>query len=327
VLAAQVARMIADPKSSAFAEQFAGQWLETRSLDAVRPDATKFPDWSAELRDAMRMETRLFFESVVRGNRPLGDFIDAPYSFLNERLARHYGVPGVIGPDFRRVYLGNTQRSGVFTQASVLTVSSYPTRTSPVLRGKFLLENVLNAPPPPPPPGVPPLPEDGAATPRSIRAQMEQHRADAVCASCHARMDPLGFALENYDAIGRWRARDGDAPIDASGELPNGRTFGGPQEMKALLRENMDAFAGAVAQKMLTYAIGRGVEASDRPAVRALVKQTAEQDYRIQALIFAIVESAPFQQRRGAAVAAPATKTGGAVSAAAVRTMRERVSR
>jgi hypothetical protein len=309
VLEGQVRRMLADAKSSALAEQFAGQWLETRSLDAVKPDATKFPEWSAELRDAMRMETRLFFEAVVRENRPLSDFIDGKYSFLNERLAKHYGVPGVIGPDFRRVYLDTDQRSGVFTQGSVLTVSSYPTRTSPVLRGKFLLENVLNAPPPPPPPGVPALNEESAGVAQSLRTQMEQHRTNPVCASCHVRMDPLGFSLENYDAIGRWRSQDGTFPIDPSGEFPNGRTFAGPQGMKALLRENLDAFTAAVAEKMLTYAIGRGVERYDRSTLRALTRKTAAQEYRMQALITAIVESVPFQQRRGvAAVVKPRAK-------------------
>jgi mono/diheme cytochrome c family protein len=310
VLDAQVARMLADGKSVALADQFAGQWLETRSLDAVKPDATKFPEWNAELRDAMRMETRLFFEAVVRENRPISDFIDGRYTFLNERLARHYGVPGVIGPDFRRVYLAGDRRSGVFTQGSVLTVSSYPTRTSPVLRGKYLLDNVLNAPPPPPPPGVPALNEATTGVTQSLRKQMEQHRTNPVCASCHARMDPLGFALENYDAIGRWRSQDGTFPIDASGEFPNGRAFSGPEGMKALLRENLDAFTGAVSEKLLTYALGRGLESYDRPAIRALVRQTKAQDYRMQALISGVVQSVPFQQRRGVAVtAAPAGAT------------------
>ena len=302
VLDAQIARMLADARSSAFADQFVGQWLETRSLDAARPDATKFPQWSPELRDAMRTETRMFFEAVLRDNRPLSDFIDGRYTFINERLARHYGMTDVRGPEFRRVELTTNQRSGVFTHASVLTVSSYPTRTSPVLRGKFLLENVLNAPPPPPPPTVPALNEETVGVAQSLRQQMEQHRADPVCASCHARMDPLGFSLENYDAIGRWRTQDGKFPIDTHGEFPNGRTFAGPEGMKALLRENVDAFSRGVAEKMTTYALGRGVEGFDRPALRAIVRQTAARDYRIQALITAIVHSAPFQQRRGVPV-------------------------
>ena len=317
-LDAQITRMLADPRSAGFAEQFVGQWLETRSLDAAKPDATKFPQWSPELRDAMRTETRLFFEAVVRDNRSLSDFIDGQYTYLNERLAKHYGITGVTGPEFRRVDLTTEQRSGVFTQASVLTVSSYPTRTSPVLRGKFLLENVLNAPPPPPPPVVPALNEDTVGVAQSIRQQMEQHRADPVCASCHSRMDPLGFSLENYDAIGRWRTEDGKFPIDTSGEFPNGRTFNGPQAMKALLRENLDAFARGVTEKMMTYALGRGIEGFDRPAVRALVQQAAKQDYRMQAVITGIVHSAPFQQRRGVPVANARTMSPGAVSPTAV---------
>jgi mono/diheme cytochrome c family protein len=297
---AELARMIADPKSRALADHFGGQWLETRSLDAVKPDATKFPAWGPELRDAMRTETELFFDAVLRDNRPLSDFIDGAYTFLNERLAKHYGIEGVTGPEFRRVNLTTDQRSGVFTQASVLTVSSYPTRTSPVLRGKFLLENVLNAPPPPPPAVVPPLDDTTVGVARSLRTQLEQHRADPVCASCHRRMDPLGFSLENYDAIGRWRVEDGKFPIEPGGELPNGRTFAGPAGMKALLRENMPEFTRGLAEKMLTYALGRGVEPYDTATLRDLVRQTAAQEYRFQALVGAIVRSVPFQRRRGA---------------------------
>jgi hypothetical protein len=306
VLRAQVRRLIADPKSTAFAENFAGQWLETRSLDAVKPDATKFPGWSPMLREAMRTETRLFFEAVLRENRPLSDFIDGRYTFINEPLAKHYGIPDVTGLEFRRVELTTGQRSGVFTQGSVLTVSSYPTRTSPVLRGKYLLENVLNAPPPPPPPTVPALDEEKVGVGGSLRQQLEQHRNDPVCASCHVRMDPLGFSLENYDAIGRWRAADGTFPIDATGVFPDGRTFTGPEEMKALLKENMPQFARSVAEKLLTYALGRGVEAFDTATVRHLVRQAADDEYRLLALIDGIVQSAPFQQRRGEAQVRPA---------------------
>jgi hypothetical protein len=300
VLKAQVARMLADPKSDAFADNFAGQWLETRSLDAVAPDRTRFPEWSPELKDAMRMETRLFFQSVVRDNRPLSDFIDAPYTFLNGRLARFYGIEGVEGPDFRRVELATSQRSGVLTQASVLTVSSYPTRTSVVLRGKYVLENILNSPPPPPPPDVPALDDASVGVAHSLREQMERHRADSLCASCHTKMDPLGFALENYDAIGRWRTEDGKVSLDVSGALPSGKKFSGPVELKTLLKESMPAFTRGLAEKMLTYATGRGVESYDRLVVRDLVQQTTADGYRIQALINGIVKSVPFQQRRGA---------------------------
>jgi hypothetical protein len=298
ILKAQVKRMINDSKSSAFAENFSGQWLETRSLDALQRDAKKFPEWSTELKDAMRTETRMFFEAVLRENRPISDFIDGRYSFLNENLAKHYGIDGVTGPEFRRVDLTTDQRSGVFTQGSVLAVSSYPTRTSIVLRGKYLLENVLNAPPPPPPP-VPSLNEEAVGTAGTLRQQMEQHRSDALCASCHSKMDVLGFALENYDATGKWRTQDGKFPVDPSGAFPNGKTFTGPAEMKAILKESMPAFARALTEKLLTYAMGRGVESYDRLTVQDLVRQLAAGDYRLQNLVEGIVQCVPFQQRRG----------------------------
>ncbi len=249
VLRAQVDRMIADPKSAAFAENFAGQWLETRSLDAVTRDQTRFPEWTPELRDAMRTETRMFFDAVVHENAPVSDFIAGKYTYLNEPLARHYGIAGVDGPEFRRVDLTSDERSGVFTQASVLTVTAYPTRTSVVLRGKYLLENVLNAPPPPPPPDVPTLDESKVGVAQSLRAQMEQHRADPLCASCHTKMDPLGFGLENYDAIGRWRTEDGTFPIDASGTFPDGQSFVGAAGMKTVLLQSMPAFTEALADE------------------------------------------------------------------------------
>jgi mono/diheme cytochrome c family protein len=304
VLEGQVERMLADVKAGALADNFAGQWLETRSLDAVRRDPKKFPEWTPELRDAMREETRLFFNAVLHDNQPISDFIDGRYTFLNERLAKHYGIPGVEGPQFRRVELATDQRGGVFTQGSVLTVSSYPTRTSVVLRGKFLLENALNSPVPPPPPDVPVLDESAIGVARSLRAQMEQHRADVFCASCHSKMDPLGFGLENYDAIGRWRSQDGAFPVDSSGAFPSGHTFAGPAEMKSLLLHAMPDFTRGLTQKMLTYALGRGVESYDRLAVKNIVSETAAHEYRLQALIQSIVKSPPFQQRRGEAVAA-----------------------
>jgi len=301
VLDAQVKRMLADTKSSAFAENFSGQWLETRSLDAVKRDAKKFPQWNNELKEAMRTETNMFFAAVMRENRPISDFIDGKYTFLNELLAKHYGIEGVKGDEFRRVELTTDQRSGVFTQGSVLTVSAYPTRTSVVLRGKYLLENVLNAPPPPPPPDVPALNEAAVGVATSLRQQMETHRADALCASCHAKMDPLGFSLENYDAIGKWRTEDGKFKVDASGKFPNGKSFDGPAEMKGMLKDNMPEFTKCVAEKMLTYALGRGVESFDRLTVQDLVRQTTQHDYKMQSLILGIVHSAPFEQRRGEA--------------------------
>jgi len=299
VLHAQVTRMLGDARSDALADSFAAQWLGTRTLDGVTRDQSKFPEWNAELRDAMKTETRLFFEAVLRDNRPISDFIDGKYTFLNERLAKHYGIASVSGPDFRRVELTTDQRGGVFTQASVLTVSSYPTRTSVVLRGKYLLETALNAPPPPPPGDVPPLDEKPIGVAVSHRSQLEAHRTNPICASCHNKMDPLGFGLENYDAVGRWRTTDGTIPIDATGTFPGGKTFSTPAELKALLRTRMPQFTRGFAERMLTYALGRGVEPYDRLVVRDLVAETAADDYQIQALVQAIVASVPFQERRG----------------------------
>lgn len=299
VLDAQVKRMIADPKAVALAENFAGQWLEIRSLDAVKPDKTKFPEWGPELKEAMRTETRMFFEAVMRDNRSVSDFLDAKYTFLNETLARHYGIDGVNGPEFRRVELTTDQRSGVLTQASVLTVSSYPSRTSPVLRGKYMLENILGAPPPPPPADVPALDEAVVGTSKSLRQTMEQHRSNAVCASCHSRMDVLGFGLENYNAIGQWRTQDGKFPVDAGGTFPNGKSFSTPAEMKTLLRGNLPEFGQCLTEKMLTYALGRGLEKYDRLAVQQIVRKTAADDFRFQTLISGIIHSVPFQMRRG----------------------------
>jgi hypothetical protein len=248
----------------------------------------------------MRRETELFFESIVREDRSVLDLIDGPYTFVNERLARHYGIGGVLGPEFRKVYLATAgRRSGVLTQASVLTVSSYANRTSPVLRGKWVLENLLAAPPPDPPAGTPRLDESKIATGGSLRQQMEAHRTNATCAACHQRMDPLGFGLENYDAIGAWRNEDGKFPIDASGKLPDGRSFGGPAEMKTILKGDRDAFAVALTEKMLTYALGRGLERYDKRTVKAIAGRLAERDYRFSALVDEIVKSLPFLMRRG----------------------------
>jgi hypothetical protein len=298
VLDAQVKRMIADPKADAFAENFVGQWLEVRSLDAIKPDEKKFPEWTPELKDSMRTETSMFFASVLRDDRPIGDLIDGKYTFLNETLAKYYGIDGVSGPEFRRVDLKTDQRSGVLTQASVLTVTSYPNRTSVVLRGKYLLENVFGTPPPPPPPDVPKLNEETVGVAKSLRQQMEQHRSDPVCASCHSKMDVLGFGMENYDAIGRWRTTDGKFPVDSTGSFPNGKSFAGPAEMKALLRDNMPEFTQTLANKVLTYALGRGIEPFDRRTVREIVKETAAQDYKFQALILAVTHSPAFLERR-----------------------------
>ena len=299
VLDAQVKRMLADPRSAALAENFAGQWLEIRNLDVVQPDPKKFPEWGPELRDAMKTETRMFFEYVLRENRPLSDFIDARYTFLNRRLAKHYGIAGVTGPAFRRVELADGQRGGILSQASVLTVSSYPTRTSVVLRGKYVLNNILGSEIPPPPPDVPALDESAVGTLMSLRQQMEKHRADPLCSSCHNKMDPLGFGLENYNAIGQWRTTDGKFPVDASGTLPNGKAFATPEEMRALLLSNLPQFARCLSEKLLTYALGRGLQSYDRRTVDGINRSLVASGYHFQSLIFEIVHSAPFQMGRG----------------------------
>ncbi len=298
VLDAQVKRMLDSPKSAALAANFAGQWLETRNLNSVKPDPKKFPEWTPELREAMEEETRLFFEAVLRENLSASTFLNADFTFLNETLAKHYGIEGVGGPDFRRVKLDKGQRGGILTQASVLTVSSYPTRTSPVIRGKYILQNVFGAPPPPPPPDVPLLDEEKVGNNGPLRQQLEQHRSSAMCASCHNRMDTLGFALENYDGTGKWREVDGKFPIDASGTLPNGKSFTNPLELRQVLAGDLTEFSQNLTEKMLTYALGRGLERHDRRTVQAVREKWAADDYRFQSLIYEVVRSLPFQMKR-----------------------------
>jgi hypothetical protein len=301
VLEAQVKRMLDDPRSAALADNFAGQWLEVRNLDSVKPDPQKFSSWSPSLRDAMKAETRLFFEAMLRENRAMIEFLDARFTYLNDQLASHYGIEGVTGPEFRRVELSTDQRGGILSHASVLTVSSYPTRTSPVIRGKYILQNILGAPPPPPPADVPPLEEEAVGSAGSLRQQLEKHRSDAVCASCHSRMDVLGFGLENYDAIGRWRTMDGKFPIDVSGTMPNGKSFTTPAGMRSMLTADMDEFARCIVEKMLTYSLGRGLEEYDRRTVTGINRNLKASGYRFQTLVFEIVKSLPFQSRRGEA--------------------------
>ncbi len=300
VLTTQVRRMLKDPKSRALVENFGGQWLELRKLESVKPDRERFPDFEEYLRMSMRQETELFFDNIVRDDRSILDFIDGRYTFLNERLARFYKIPGVKGPEFRKVLLNETtQRGGVLTHASILTVSSYSTRTSPVLRGKWILENLLNTPPPPAPPDVPNLDEAKVGSSASLRRQLEEHRKNATCASCHVRMDPLGFGLENFDAIGAWRTQDGKFPIDASGSLPDGRSFQGPQELRAILKTDRNAFSECLTEKLLTYALGRGLERYDRPTVKKISGSLTTHEYRFSSLVLEIVNSLPFQMRRG----------------------------
>jgi mono/diheme cytochrome c family protein len=298
VLDAQVKRMLADPKASAMAENFAGQWLEIRNLDAIKPDPQKFPAWGPELRDAMKTETRMFFDTILRENRPVGEFIDARYTFLNELLAKHYGIDGVSGPEFRRVDLTTAERGGVLTHGSVLAVSSYPTRTSVVIRGKYILQNILGAPPPPPPADVPALDEQAVGTTASLRKQMETHRTNAICASCHARMDPLGFALENYDAIGKWRTMDGGFPVDSSGVLPGGKKFSSSAEMRQILGERVPELTRTLTEKLLIYSLGRGLQRYDKPTVNGIARKVAASGYGFQTLVQEVVRSLPFQSRR-----------------------------
>ena len=307
ILRAQVRRMLGDPRATALVTNFGGQWLHIRNLKAVDPDASAFPEFDDNLREAFQRETELFLESQLREDRPLEELLTANYTFANERLARFYGIRNVYGAHFRRVQLTDPRRAGLLGHGSVLTVTSYATRTSPVVRGKYLLDNILGAPPPPPPPNVPDLPERGDdGEPASIRERMEQHRANPVCASCHTRMDPLGFALENFDAIGQWRTVDGTSAIDASGVLPDGTTFAGPDEFRQALLMHREEFVRTFTEKLLTYALGRAVQYYDMPAVRTILRDAASTNYRWSSLILGIVESRPFQMRQAQAVATTA---------------------
>ena len=296
----QVRRMLADPRSRALVDNFAGQWLSLRSVEGIAPDPNLFPDFDENLREAFRQETERFVESHLREDRSVVDLLRADYSFLNERLARHYGIPGVSGGHYRRVTLPEDRRGGLLGHGSILAATSYGNRTSPVLRAKWLLENVLGTPPAPPPPDIPPLPARGAAgEPRTVRERLARHRRNAACAICHAPMDPLGFALENFDAVGAWRARDAGLPIDASAVLADGTTaFDGPAGLRRVLLDRSEQFVETVAEKLLTYALGRGIEHYDRPVIRAVARAAAEDDHRWSSLILGIVESTPFRMRR-----------------------------
>jgi hypothetical protein len=295
----QAKRMLADPRSKALVENFAGQWLYLRNVEARWPNPDFYPEFIANLRSDFEQETKLFFESMLQEDRSVLDLLRADYTFLNERLARHYGVPNVSGARFRRVTLTDENRKGLLGQGSILMVTSYATRTAPTIRGKWLLENILGAPPPPPPPNVPSFDETRTADgkPLTVRQQMEQHRVNPACASCHKIMDPLGFALENFDATGKWRTTDGTGPIDASGVLPDGTKFEGPAELRKLLLSHPEQLVHTVTEKLLTYALGRGVEYYDAPAIRKIVRESAPGDYRWSSVIVGIVKSMPFQMR------------------------------
>ncbi len=298
VLAAQVKRMLLDPKSRALVENFAGQWLELRRLESVTPDREKFPVFDDYLRMSMRQETDMFFANMIRNDLKIVDLLNANYTFVNEKLADFYGIAGVQGPEFRKVELAGTPRGGILTHAGILTVTSYANRTSPVLRGKWILENFLNEAVPPPPPDVPVLDEATIGASGSMRQQMEQHRVKPICSSCHAKMDPIGFGFENYNAIGQWRTKDGKFPIDPAGALPDGRTFQGPDDLRVILAADQEKFAEAVTEKLLTYALGRGLERYDRRTVKEIARRVADADYRFSALVMEIVKSLPFQMAR-----------------------------
>jgi hypothetical protein len=304
VLEGEVTRMLADARSAALITNFVGQWLEVRNLPLVEPNQDIFPDFDENLRRSFARETELFLESILREDRSVLDVVTADYTFVNERLARFYGIPNVYGNRFRRVTwgAGERARAGVLGHGSVLTVTSYATRTSPVLRGKWILSNLLGAPPPPPPPDIPALVEkssDGTAL--SMREAMEAHRKNPACASCHAPMDPLGFALENFDAVGQWRVKSESAQtVDASGALPDGTRFEGPDGLRDVLIGRKQEFVGTLADKLLTYALGRGLEHSDMPAIRAIVRESAASNYRWSAVVLGVVTSMPFQMRRAA---------------------------
>jgi hypothetical protein len=301
VLERQVRRMLADSRSEALVSSFAAQWLYLRNLTAFTPDPRLFPDFDDNLREAFRRETSLLFESIKNEDRSLLDLLQANYTFLNERLAKHYGIPNVYGSHFRRVALpADSPRGGLLGQASILSVTSYANRTSPVQRGKWVLENILGMPPPPPPVNVPPLKDNGiGGKVLSMRERMVQHRANPACASCHQLMDPIGLSTENFDAVGHWRdkAEDG-AVVDASGGLPDGRTFAGMAGLKKALLSQPDLFVATATEKMLTYALGRGLEAYDESAVRQITRGARNQDYRFSAIVLGIVNSVPFTTRK-----------------------------
>ena len=299
VLQQQVDRMLADRRSNALVDNFVGQWLYLRNLRNWRPSAREFPDFDGELRQALQQETELFFRSMLRQDRSVLDLLSADYTFLNERLARHYGIPNIYGSSFRRVTLRDENRRGLLGQGSILTVTSRVNRTSPVLRGKWVLANLLGTPPLPPPPEIPPLNEKrnevGGLT---MRQRMLEHQVNPVCANCHAGMDPIGFALENFDAIGRWRSSEGGVPIDASGSLLDGTPFEGPAGLQKVLLSRPQQFAQTVTKKLLTYALGRELEYYDAPTVRKILREAAPDGYRWSSLISGVIQSTPFQMRR-----------------------------
>ena len=297
VLERQTRRMLADPKSRALVTNFANQWLFLRELKNANPDVTIFPDFDDNLRQAFQRETELLFESVIREDRSVLDLLDSDYTFVNERLARHYGIPNVYGPDFRRVPVPNDARRGLLGHGSLQLVTSNPNRTSPVMRGKWILENLIGTPAPLPPPDVPPLEEKPTATAKSVRERIEQHRASPACAGCHKIMDPIGLAMENFDAVGRWRTTDEGVAVDASGQLVDGTPLNGPSSLRKAMIDRQDVFVAAMTEKLLMYGVGRETKYFDMPAVRSVMRDAAKNRYRFSDLILGVVKSAPFQMK------------------------------
>jgi mono/diheme cytochrome c family protein len=300
VLGQQVQRMLADPRSQALMKNFAGQWLFLRNIARIQPDPASFPNFDENLRLALAQETELLIESTLREDRSIADLLNTNYTFVNQRLAEHYGMKGIYGSEFRRVAVNDPNRQGLLGQASILTVTSYPNRTAPTIRGKWVLEQLLGTAPPPPPPNVPSLKEDASIKNLTMRQRMELHRSNPTCAVCHRMMDPLGFALENFDGLGRWRddMGPGTGPIDSSGVLPDGTRFDGPAGLREVLTGKREMFVETATERLLTYALGRGVEAYDRPVLRKIVRGAAADDYRWSSIILGIVNSAPFEMRR-----------------------------
>jgi hypothetical protein len=299
VLEAQVRRMLADDRSESLVSNFAGQWLYLRNLDSITPDNRLFPDFDDNLRQALRKETELFVESIIREDRSVLDLVDADYSYLNERLAKHYGIPHVYGSRFRRVSLdAASHRGGLLRHGSVLMVTSYATRTSPVLRGRWVLENMLGSPPPPPPPNIPDLEDNTVSASLTLRERLEQHRADEACATCHNLIDPVGFALENFDAVGRWRETENGQPISATGSLSDGTEFVGVSGLEQALLKRPEWFVQTLTEKLMTFALGRGLEHYDAPAVRRIVRDAGKEGYRFSKIIVGIAQSVPFQMRK-----------------------------
>jgi hypothetical protein len=297
VLEREVRRMIADPRSESFVRNFTGQWLQTRNLRTVMPNHDEFPDFDDTLRDSFRRETELFFEAIMREDRNVLDLLTADFTFVDERLAKHYGVPNIYGSHFRRVTLENDARRGLLGKGGLLMVTSRANRTAPVLRGKWILENVLGTPPPPPLPNVPPLEAVAETAPRTLRERMEAHRASPTCAGCHKVMDPLGFALENFDGVGAWRTRESGLPLDASGQLADGTMVDGVVALRRALVARSDVFVQTLTEKLLTYGLGRGLQHYDMPVVRDIARRTERQGNRFSGIIMGIVTSTPFQMR------------------------------